>query len=104
MDFKSRILITAVAVYILRNLLWHILNTKCCISSSRREDTRWRVMRCTALRVAMICQAFGFDKKFDKSKLVEFLCLEYKNATYRFSHFTVSITQFSVVILEITQA
>ena len=32
------------------------------------------------------------------------LCSQCKNATYRFSHFIVSITQFSVLILEITQS
>jgi len=33
------------ALYIIRNLLRYIINTQCCISSSRRENTRWRVMR-----------------------------------------------------------
>ena len=51
----------------------HIINTKCCISSSRRQDARWRVMRykgglpplmiCTALRAVMIYQACGLNKK-----------------------------------------
>ena len=51
----------------------HIINTECCISSSRRQNARWRVMRykggspplmiCTALRAAMICQACGLDRK-----------------------------------------
>ena len=30
----------AEGVYIIRNLLRYIINTKCCISSSRRKDTR----------------------------------------------------------------
>ena len=51
----------------------YITNTKCCISSSRRQDARWRVMRYkgglpplmiyTARCAAMICQACGLDKK-----------------------------------------
>ena len=55
------------ALYIIRNLLRYIINTKCCISSSRRgiqpsaDDIRlWRWY--TRLR-AMICQACGLDKK-----------------------------------------
>ena len=56
-------------MYIIRNLLRYIINTKCCISSSRRQDTRWRVMRYkgglpplmiyTTLRAVMIYQAYG---------------------------------------------
>ena len=34
-----------VALYIIRNLLRYIINAKHCISSSRRQDARWRVMR-----------------------------------------------------------
>ena len=47
----------------------YITNTKCCISSSRRQIARWRVMRYkggspplmiyTARCAAMICQAYG---------------------------------------------
>ena len=44
-----------------------------------QENARWRVMRYSPVGaddihdcVAMICQASGLDKKFDKSKLVEF--------------------------------
>ena len=44
-----------------------------------QEDARWRVMRYSPKGaddihdcVVMICQACGLDKKFDKSKLVEF--------------------------------
>ena len=36
-----------------------------------QENTRWRVMRYSP-EVLMICQACGLNKKFDKSKLVEF--------------------------------
>ena len=60
-------------MYIIRNLLRYIINAKHCISSSRRKDARWRVMRykgglpplmiCTALRAAMIYQACGLDKQ-----------------------------------------
>ena len=74
-----------------------LITPKACISSKRsfgyhqnevlyiikpQEDARWRVMRYkggspplmiyTSLRAAMTCQACGLDKKFDKSKLVEF--------------------------------
>jgi len=35
----------AEGVYIIRNLLRYIISAKHCISSSRRKDARWRVMR-----------------------------------------------------------
>ena len=40
--------ITPQGVYIIRNLLRYIINAKHCISSIRRRDTRWRVMRTVA--------------------------------------------------------
>ena len=63
----------AEGVYIIRNLLRYIINAEHCISSSRRQDARWRVMRYkggspplmiyAALLAAMICQACGLDKQ-----------------------------------------
>ena len=47
-------------VYIIRNLLRYIINTKCCISSSRRRDARWCVMRYKGgLPSLMIYRSFG---------------------------------------------
>ena len=60
----------AKGVYIIRNLLRYIINAKHCISSSRRQNARWRVMRYSPKGaddihdcVVMIYQACGLDKQ-----------------------------------------
>ena len=69
----------------------YITNTKCCISSSRRQNARWRVMRYkggspplmiyAALCAAMICQACGLDKKILKAMLSGFFGGATRNRT-----------------------